>query len=92
MPIELKDDIELAIDSYVDDMNQELYETISSGRIDFLRNLGRISVPLFMIVSDLITNMTIQEFLINIINYWCKYTDNKRIIAIFAVRFKCFYY
>ena len=33
-----KDDIELAIGSYVDNMSQELYESISSGRADFLRD------------------------------------------------------
>ena len=33
-----KDDIELAIGSYVDDMSKELYETISEGRIVFLKN------------------------------------------------------
>ena len=33
-----KDDIELAIGSYVDDMSQELYEAISDGRGDFLRD------------------------------------------------------
>jgi len=32
-----KDDIELAIGSYVNDMSQELYEAISDGRTDFLR-------------------------------------------------------
>ena len=32
-----KDDIELAIGNYVDDMSQELYEAISDGRADFLR-------------------------------------------------------
>ena len=32
-----KDDIELAIGSYVNDMSQELYEAISDGRADFLR-------------------------------------------------------
>ena len=32
------DDIELAIGAYVDDMSQELYEAISGGRIDFLRD------------------------------------------------------
>ena len=31
-----KDDIELVIGSYVDDMSQELYEAISDGRSDFL--------------------------------------------------------
>ena len=33
-----KDDIEYAIGSYVDDMSQELYETLSDGRVDFLRD------------------------------------------------------
>ena len=33
-----KDDIELAIGSYVDDMSQELYEAISDGRTDFLKD------------------------------------------------------
>ena len=32
-----KDDIELAIGSYVDDMSKELYEAISDSRGDFLR-------------------------------------------------------
>ena len=32
-----KDDIELAIGNYVDDMSQELYEAISDGRAVFLR-------------------------------------------------------
>ena len=36
-----KDDIELAIGSYVDDMSQELYEAISDGRADFLRDHKR---------------------------------------------------
>ena len=33
-----KDDIEYAIESYVDDMNKELYLLLSNGRKDFLRN------------------------------------------------------
>jgi hypothetical protein len=33
-----KDDIELAIGNYVDDMSQELYVAISDGRGDFLRD------------------------------------------------------
>jgi hypothetical protein len=33
-----KDDIEFAISSYIDNMSHELYETISDGRADFLRN------------------------------------------------------
>ncbi len=36
-----KDDIEYSIASYVDDMSQELYNTISDGRIDFLRDHKR---------------------------------------------------
>ena len=36
-----KDDIEYAIGTYVDDMSQELYEVISDGRIDFLRDHKR---------------------------------------------------
>ncbi len=36
-----KDDIEYAIASYVDDMRQELYDTISDGRTDFLRDHSR---------------------------------------------------
>ena len=33
-----KDDIEYAIESYVDSMSPELYKRISHGRTDFLRN------------------------------------------------------
>ena len=33
-----KDDIEYAIASYVDDMNVELYDSLSEGIIDFLRD------------------------------------------------------
>lgn len=33
-----KDDIEMAIAAYADGMNTELYDAISSGRPDFLRN------------------------------------------------------
>ena len=33
-----RDDIEYAIESYVDDMNPELYELIAGGRKDFLRD------------------------------------------------------
>ncbi|MBR2244926.1 MAG: hypothetical protein IJ888_09420 [Prevotella sp.] len=36
-----KDDIEIAIASYADEMSQELYDTISDGRIDFLRDHKR---------------------------------------------------
>lgn len=33
-----KDDIEYAIDSYIETMSPELFEKISAGRPDFLRN------------------------------------------------------
>ena len=33
-----RDDIEYAISSYVDDMNKELYEQLSAGHEDYLRN------------------------------------------------------
>jgi len=36
-----KDDIEIAIASYVDDMSQELLAVISEGRADFLRDHKR---------------------------------------------------
>ncbi len=36
-----KDDIEYAIASYTDDMSQELYESISDGKSDFLRDHNR---------------------------------------------------
>ena len=36
-----KDDIEIAIASYADEMSQELLDVISSGRADFLRDHKR---------------------------------------------------
>ena len=36
-----KDDIELAIADYANDMSQELYDAISGGRADFLRDHKR---------------------------------------------------
>ena len=36
-----KDDIELAISDYANDMSQELYDAISGGRADFLRDHKR---------------------------------------------------
>ena len=36
-----KDDIEIAIASYADDMSRELYDAISGGRADFLRDHKR---------------------------------------------------
>jgi len=48
-----KDDIELAIGSYVDDMNQELYEAISDGRADFLRDHKRFGDDITQAVDRL---------------------------------------
>lgn len=36
-----KDDIEMAIASYADEMSQDLYDAISGGRTDFLRDHKR---------------------------------------------------
>ena len=47
------DDIELAIGSYVDDMSQELYEAISDGRVDFLRNHKRFREDMTQAVDKL---------------------------------------
>ena len=48
-----KDDIEMAIDSYVDDMSQELYEAISDGRADFLRDHKRFGDDITQAVERL---------------------------------------
>jgi hypothetical protein len=48
-----KDDIELAIGSYVDDMSQELYEAISDGRADFLRDHKRFGEDITLAVDRL---------------------------------------
>ena len=48
-----KDDIELAIGSYVDDMSQELYEAISDGRSDFLRDHKRFGDDITLAVERL---------------------------------------
>ena len=48
-----KDDIELAIGSYVDDMSQELYEAISDGRTDFLRDHKRFGEDITQAVGKL---------------------------------------
>ena len=55
-----KDDIELAIGSYVDDMSQELYEAISDGRADFLRDHKRFQKDITIVVGKL------EKFLLNI--------------------------
>ena len=48
-----KDDIELAIGSYVDDMSKELYEAISDGRSDFLRDHKRFGDDITLAVERL---------------------------------------
>ena len=48
-----RDDIELAIGSYVDDMSLELYEAISDGRADFLRDHKRFTKDITQAVERL---------------------------------------
>ena len=48
-----KDDIELAIGSYVDDMSQELYEAMSEGRAAFLRAHKRFGEDITLAVERL---------------------------------------
>ena len=48
-----RDDIEYAISSYVDDMSRELYETISDGRTDFLRDHKRFQADITKAVERL---------------------------------------
>ncbi len=48
-----RDDIEYAIASYVDDMSRELYETISDGRTDFLRDHKRFQADITNAVERL---------------------------------------
>ena len=48
-----KGDIEYAIASYVDDMSQELYEILSDGRADFLRDHKRFQEDITLAVEKL---------------------------------------
>ncbi|MBR4533424.1 MAG: hypothetical protein IKO85_02605 [Bacteroidaceae bacterium] len=48
-----KDDIEYAISSYVDDMSPELYDAISAGRTDFLRDHKRFGEDIMSAVQQL---------------------------------------
>ena len=48
-----KDDIEYAISMYVNDMSKELYEAISDGRADFLRDHKRFGVDITQAVEKL---------------------------------------
>ncbi|MBQ7426176.1 MAG: hypothetical protein IJV20_02875 [Prevotella sp.] len=48
-----KDDIEYAIASYVDDMSQELYDELSGGRADFLRDHKRFQEDITLAIERL---------------------------------------
>ena len=48
-----RDDIEYAIASYVDDMNQELYDAISDGHSDFLHDHCRFQEDITRAVEQL---------------------------------------
>ncbi|MBQ9231406.1 MAG: hypothetical protein IJ190_09545 [Prevotella sp.] len=48
-----KDDIEYAIASFVDNMSQELYESISDGRADFLRDHKQFQEDITLAVEKL---------------------------------------
>ncbi len=48
-----RDDIEYAVASYVDDMNRKLYETISDGIPDFLRDHKRFQEDIAQAVERL---------------------------------------
>ena len=48
-----KDDIEIAIASYVDDMSKELYDAISGGRADFLRDHKQFQEDITLAVEKL---------------------------------------
>ena len=51
-----KDDIEIAIASYADEMSQELLDVISGGRADFLRDHKRFQEDITKAV-DILGNM-----------------------------------
>jgi len=48
-----KDDIEYAIASYADDMSQELYDILSDGRPDFLRDHNKFQEDITKAVEQL---------------------------------------
>ena len=48
-----RDDIEYAFASFVDDMSQELYDTLSDGRTDFLRDHKRFEEDITRAVEQL---------------------------------------
>ena len=51
-----KDDIELAISDYANDMSQELYDAISGGKADFLRDHKRFQEDITKAV-EILENM-----------------------------------
>ncbi len=48
-----KDDIEYAIESYVDGMSDELYNILSKGRSDFLRNHTTFAEDIVVALEEL---------------------------------------
>ena len=48
-----KEDIEYTISSFVDDMSQELYEILSDGRADFLRDHKRFKEDISLAVEKM---------------------------------------
>ena len=50
-----KDDIEMAIASFTDDMSPELYDAVSEGRADFLRDHKRFQEDITQAVKTLET-------------------------------------
>ena len=48
-----RDDIEYAVASYVDGMSRELYEAVSQGRADFLRDHRRFQEDITLAVLSL---------------------------------------
>ncbi|MBR4698780.1 MAG: hypothetical protein IKP16_02410 [Prevotella sp.] len=50
-----KDDIEMAIASFTDDMSPELYDAVSEGRADFLRDHKRFQEDITQAVETLET-------------------------------------
>ena len=55
-----KDDIEYAIASYADAMSRELYEDISGGRSDFLRDHGRFEEDITQAVERLEAMLNVE--------------------------------
>ena len=58
-----RDDIELAIASYVDDMNPELYAALSASRPDFLRDHNRFGEDITEAVDRLERMLSILTYI-----------------------------